>query len=421
MQSSTQSNDNLNEVRSDTPVDFIKDNSIKDKSINIADSATLQQKVVSSSRLVPCRNTWMSSDMPCLYDVVTPRNAPFKLVESEIRTLESTNYVGGEVIDALFIIFSAELYKDGIKVAIIPECMFKCVQEDLAFATLIPKCSGVDYVVAASYFSSHWCLVLVDVARKIIMCIDPKSTYTPEKKIATDLAFARQIVWYQVLGKELSSSVPARIPDWTEVCFDQVSFPKQLNGYDCGVFVLMYFFYYTRGAVMDFDHSDILKIRGWLCSLLIDERTYTYEVTSPYIEWMFDQMEHQAINDHLGSLRITDVRAGCHVAETQHVMDWLKRNSHLFQSLPCEPSLLRYSVEEQREMVTRYEERKSTCWDEIDEKVDDASFVFPVQHDFRTFMKYMDKFDWTIGVRGPFIPSWESDGDPATRAEDQSS
>ena len=279
------------------------------------------EPITKAGKLIPCRKTWVNSHVYRSFCVVTPPNAPFTLGEEDLMSLESPKYVLGQVIDALFIIFSAELFRDGIKVAIIPECFFNNIERDPGFQTLIPKCADADYVVATSYYSHHWCLILVDVAQKKILCIDPKCTYTPDHKIMQDLAVARQIVWYSVLRNELSDRVPDAIPGWTEVRFHQTSFPKQENGFDCGAFVVMYFFYYTRGAKMDFAQSDIRVIRSWLCSLLVSETMYDYATTSPYIEWMFVQMQDLAHNNKLGSLKLTDVRAGDYVAEMRHVMD----------------------------------------------------------------------------------------------------
>ena len=127
---------------------------------------------------------------------------------------------------------------------------------------------------------------------------------------------------------------------------------------------------------------------------------------------MFNQILNQYENNKLGSLQITDVRQGDHVAEMRHVMDWLKRNRDLFKSIPSEPRLLQMSNSEQTEMVEKYSERTCRSNDEPDEVVDDASFVFAVESDFRKFMEYVNKFNWDIGVRGPMQNTWEGDDDP---------
>lgn len=73
-----------------------------------------------------------------------------------MSSLEPPEYVVGQVIDALFVAFIAELYKNGIKVVIIPEFFFTRVAEDVVSKeTFIPYCQDVDFIVAASYHSHH--------------------------------------------------------------------------------------------------------------------------------------------------------------------------------------------------------------------------------------------------------------------------
>jgi hypothetical protein len=123
-------------------------------------------------------------------------------------------------------------------------------------------------------------------------------------------------------------------------------------------------------------------------------------------------MENQIDNDKLGSLHISDVRQGDHVAELRHVMDWLRRNQDKFQSVPSEPRLLRCSEDEQKQMVEKFEESACKVTDRPDETFDDAAIVFPVQSDFYKFMDFLNKFKWDVCARGPYRNSWECDEDP---------
>lgn len=98
---------------------------------------------------------------------MTPTNFPFSLTTEELDTLKPSQYILGQVLDSLFIIFSSNLFKDGIKAYILPECFFLQVHYDATFEALVPESlSDVDYIVCASYYSHHWSFIMVDVQKK---------------------------------------------------------------------------------------------------------------------------------------------------------------------------------------------------------------------------------------------------------------
>ena len=133
-----------------------------------------------SNGLLPCRSTWCSPNAGIIeYAQSTSDNAPFTLGYDDLITLEQGKYLAGQVIDALLLFLSAELFKDGIRTVIVPECFFTQIHQDSNMEMFVPDCVGIDFLVAASYFSHHWSLVLLDVAKKIIYYL----LFRPKRKL----------------------------------------------------------------------------------------------------------------------------------------------------------------------------------------------------------------------------------------------
>ena len=82
------------------------------------------------------------------------------------------------------------------------------------------------------------------------------------------------------------------------ICFQQL--PKQKNGWDCGIFTVMYFCYLTQSAKFDFEQQDLEKIRKWLFHILVLKYN-TSVYTNPYIGWLLGKVEI----DYVGTLKLT--------------------------------------------------------------------------------------------------------------------
>ena len=105
----------------------------------------------------------------------TPENAPFSLTYDDLKSLKRDAYVLGEVIDAMFVIFSAMLFnQNGTKVYIMPSLFFSQIDSDISLESLIPRdFVDVDFIVGASFFSRHWSLVLVNCRKEHIIYLGP--------------------------------------------------------------------------------------------------------------------------------------------------------------------------------------------------------------------------------------------------------
>ena len=219
----------------------------------------------------------MESD-PGTY-VFTPTKAPFLLYYEDLKSLELSAFILGQVLDALFIIISDDLFKFGIKVFILPESFFTLIHSDSSLEAIVPKdCNDIDFIVAASFYNQHWSLILIDCGNRCIFYLDPIfDGYVPKKKVEMDLDIVKNIIWYCVLGNELNTDIPGEIYGWEIVthksftsAFNKV-LPKQEYGSDCGMFVIMYFWYLTG---FDFSTDDMSNVRNWWYSVILEKSVY---------------------------------------------------------------------------------------------------------------------------------------------------
>ena len=67
---------------------------------------------------------------------------------------------------------SNNLFSYGIKTFILPESFFTRIHQDISLESVMPNdCHDIDLIVAASFFNSHWSLVMLDVRKKYIFYI----------------------------------------------------------------------------------------------------------------------------------------------------------------------------------------------------------------------------------------------------------
>jgi Protease, Ulp1 family len=213
----------------------------------------------------------------------------------------------GQVLEGLFIVFSASLFEKGKCIFVLPSSFFERIDNDLTLEGVIPiGCEDIDFIAGASFYCNHWSLILIDCRKKNIYYLDPLFGYVPKNKILKDVTIVKHIIWYYVLNNEVDTSVPANIEDWDTVYsqdFEQLSLqnlPRQRNGVDCGIFVVMYFFYITSEAKFDFSPGDMLKIREWCYYLLVSNQQVG---TDSYISWFVQKLR----NDRLGGLKLYQV------------------------------------------------------------------------------------------------------------------
>ena len=74
--------------------------------------------------------------------------------------------------------------------------------------------------------------------------------------------------------------------------------PVQEYGVDCGIFVILYFYYIASNAVFDFKTVDMILVRKWLLALLV--KGAVMDGTQNYVHWLTTKMN----SNRIGSLKL---------------------------------------------------------------------------------------------------------------------
>ena len=228
---------------------------------------------------------------------VTPLDSPYSLFKDDTKTLASKQYILGQVLNGLLLTLSSYLFKYNKRVYMLPETFCSYVNKDISLEKTIPRnCEDIDFIVALSYFNSHWSLVMIDCTQRYIYYLDPLNNYVPKHKVEVDIEVVTRIICFHVLRKPYSEeNILSVIPDWTIVtsknfrCIFHQKLPKQSNGWDCGMFCVMYFYCITQKSKFDFSQRDMVKIRRWAFNILQSEYN-TSAFTDPYIKWLSKKM-----------------------------------------------------------------------------------------------------------------------------------
>ena len=114
---------------------------------------------------------------------------------------------------------------------------------------------------------------MIDCTQRHIHYLDPLNNYVPKHKADADIKVVTTVICFHVLRKPYSEeNIPSIIPDWTIVTSKnfQCIFHQKLpsNGWDCGMFCVMYFHCITQNSKFDFSQRDMVKIRRWAFNLL---------------------------------------------------------------------------------------------------------------------------------------------------------
>ena len=209
---------------------------------------------------------------------VTPLDLPYSLFKDDTKTLAPKQHILGQVLDGVLLTLSSYLFKYNKQVYMLPETIFSYVNKDISLEkTITCNWEDIDFIVVLSYFNSHWSLVMIDCTQRYIYCLNPLNNYALKYKVKVDVKVLTRIMWFHVLRKAYSEeNIPSVISDWTIVTsknfqciFHQL--PKQSNGWDCGMFWVMYFYYITQKSKFNFSQRDMIKIRRWAFDLLQSE------------------------------------------------------------------------------------------------------------------------------------------------------
>ncbi|KAH8049907.1 hypothetical protein JL722_11691 [Aureococcus anophagefferens] len=113
----------------------------------------------------------------------------------------------------------------------------------------------------------HWCLIMVDFELQQVRYFDSMG--------GGGDAYLRAMIQY--LKDEHLAKKGAPLPgDWQPVRTTDDT-PRQLNGYDCGVFATFCAHYASLGAPLDFSQADIPHFRDRMMIDILDKKLYSAE------------------------------------------------------------------------------------------------------------------------------------------------
>ena len=105
---------------------------------------------------------------------VTPLNSTYSLFKDDTKVLAPKQHILGQVLDGFLLTLSSYSFKYNNWVYMLPETFFSYVNKDIFLETTIPyNCKDTDFIVALSYFNSHWSLVMIDCTQRHIYYFDP--------------------------------------------------------------------------------------------------------------------------------------------------------------------------------------------------------------------------------------------------------
>ena len=105
--------------------------------------------------------------------LLTPNNAPFSLDHNDSKTLQPSKLILGQVLDALYIVISNNLFSHGIKSFILPESVFTRIHQHISLESVGPNdCCDIDFITS---FLIHIValIYLLDIRKKYILYLDP--------------------------------------------------------------------------------------------------------------------------------------------------------------------------------------------------------------------------------------------------------
>ncbi|OLL25386.1 Ubiquitin-like-specific protease 1 [Neolecta irregularis DAH-3] len=116
----------------------------------------------------------------------------------------------------------------------------------------------MDFIIVPVHLSVHWCLSVINFRDKRFEYWD--SLGGGGNEVFESL---RDYVKEESAGE-------IDLSQWTD--YYPKNNPKQNNGYDCGVFTCKTAECISRGALMNFDQSDMMNIRNWMVKEILDGR-----------------------------------------------------------------------------------------------------------------------------------------------------
>lgn len=114
--------------------------------------------------------------------------------------------------------------------------------------------------IPINFVDAHWAIVVVDVAAKNIFSMD---------SLGGSLVTERREIMAWVKAEHNVKKKPFIASQWTS---NNISAPRQGNGWDCGAFICMFAAFVSNNRNLDFSQADMPKMRAKIAWSILHTR-----------------------------------------------------------------------------------------------------------------------------------------------------
>ncbi|XP_052123690.1 sentrin-specific protease-like [Frankliniella occidentalis] len=168
---------------------------------------------------------------------------------TDFHTLKNGEWLNDMVINAYFELIAAKFELVCSLSSFFYEDLLNENKDSMGLAKNVPLFSFKKILIPICKKKNHWVLTVVDMENKNIRYYDSMN--------GQDIHCPSKILSYLELRKD-GDFEDIDISQWSA---NHVLAPRQMNGYDCGVFVCAYARYEAEGAVMNFSQKDMPHYR----------------------------------------------------------------------------------------------------------------------------------------------------------------
>jgi Ulp1 protease family, C-terminal catalytic domain len=191
------------------------------------------------------------------------------LTRGVLSCLKNGEWLRDDVLDAYMALLQERAFKDGRKFKFLPTHFYQVISTpDYSVR------SGLQYMKEQDIFhwqylfipinvdGNHWVMVLVDLANKVMWSLDPLPTKSMSPQLAIVARFLCDLA-------QLRNQVPLQVQSWSRMPMTNI--PTQKDGFNCGVYVLLYAELISRPAVLAIDPTTLADMRNRIAVDLVSK------------------------------------------------------------------------------------------------------------------------------------------------------
>ncbi|XP_043285705.1 sentrin-specific protease 1-like [Venturia canescens] len=178
-----------------------------------------------------------------------------EIKREDLQTLEGTRWLNDEVINSYFDLISAD-EAHGQRVYAMNSFFFPRLHlsgyEAVKRWTRKINIFKYDKVLIPVHLGNHWCLAIINMRSKTITYYDSFKGENPR--------YLQTLLQYVIAEAQAKGEVVVESSQWSLTTKKDI--PRQLNGYDCGVFICQYANKYeAANREMSFSQEEIPQVR----------------------------------------------------------------------------------------------------------------------------------------------------------------